>query len=250
MNLHRPDAKTLLMAYANGAFPMADGPRGRIAWYAPDPRGVLPLECFHIPASLARLVRQGRFEIRIDSDVPAVFDACAGARAASRSGFRSASDADPNDANESPDDNPNVNPTWMSPALRAGYLDLHRHGHVHSVEAWRDGVLVGGLYGVRLRGAFFGESMFVRPDLGGSNSSKVCLVHLVQRLRAGGFTLLDTQMVTSHMRQFGAVEIARAEYERRLELAMEADGRWERSEPRSEAQGEEGTAGDSHRPRG
>lgn len=191
----------LLAAYASGAFPMATGPRGRIEWYAPDPRGVLPLERFHAPGTLQRLVRQARFEIRVDTATDAVMEACAGPRSRSNGG-------------------------WMSPALLQAYRSLRIGGHVHSVEAWLDGRLVGGLYGVRLRRAFFGESMFVRPDLGGSNSSKVCLVHLVDRLRSGGFTLLDTQMVTEHMRQFGAIEVPRTEYKRQLAKALEGEGDW------------------------
>ena len=191
----------LLAAYASGAFPMASGPRGRIEWFAPDPRGVLPLERFHLPDTLARLVRQQRFDIRVDSATDAVMKACAGRRSRSNAG-------------------------WMSPPLLKAYQALQALGHVHSVEAWLDGRLVGGLYGVRLRRAFFGESMFVRPEMGGSNSSKVCLVHLVERLRRGGFTLLDTQMVTEHMRQFGAIEVPRAEYERQLAKALAGEGDW------------------------
>jgi leucyl/phenylalanyl-tRNA--protein transferase len=120
----------------------------------------------------------------------------------------------------------------MSQRLLKAYEELQRRGHLHSVEAWLGGRLVGGLYGVRLGGAFFGESMFVRPDLGGSNSSKVCLVHLVQRLRVGGFVLLDTQMVTEHMARFGATAIPRIEYERRLRDALPIAANWALSEDR------------------
>ncbi|MCA9284243.1 MAG: leucyl/phenylalanyl-tRNA--protein transferase [Phycisphaerales bacterium] len=191
----------LRAAYAAGIFPMADARTGKIGWYCPDPRGVLPLESFRIPRNLARLVRQRRFEIRIDTAFAAVLDACAGPRSRDDEG-------------------------WMSPVLRQAYVELHREGEAHSVEAWRDGRLVGGLYGVRLHGAFFGESMFCRPDLGGSNASKVCLVHLVERLREGGFALLDTQMVTEHMQQFGCVEIPAEAYLDRLAHAMELDATW------------------------
>jgi len=197
----RPDADMLLRAYAAGAFPMADGRCGEITWLAPDPRGVLPLERFHIPASVGRMLRQRRFEIRIDTATMAVVTACAGARSA-------------------------INGSWMSPRLLRAYRELHGRGHVHSVEAWTGGRLVGGLYGVRLGGAFFGESMFVRPELGGSNSSKVCLVQLVERLRAGGFVLLDTQMVTEHMARFGGVEVPRADYDRLLRDALAVRAVW------------------------
>lgn len=197
----RPDAALLLRAYAAGVFPMATGPRGQIEWHAPAMRGILPLEALHIPATVARLIRQSRFEIRIDSQTLEVMRACAGARSRD-------------------------NGSWMSAPLLDAYRQLHALGHVHSVEAWRDERLVGGLYGVRLGRAFFGESMFVRPDLGGSNSSKVCLVRLVETLRAGGFLLLDTQMVTQHMQRFGAIEIPRREYEQRLDRALEGVARW------------------------
>lgn len=198
---NRPNAALLLHAYSRGLFPMADVRRNRIDWYFPDPRGVLPLEGLVVPHGLAKALRRHRFSIRIDSAVAAVMAACAGGR--------------------SPD-----NPAWMNEALMAAYLDLHAAGHVHSVEAWLGETLVGGLYGVRLRAAFFGESMFVRPDLGGTDASKICLVHLVERLRAGGFTLLDTQVVTDHMRQFGTIEIPAVSYLARLEAAMAGEGQW------------------------
>lgn len=200
-DLHRPNAALLRTAYMAGIFPMADPDTGEIGWYCPDPRGILPLDDFHVPANLARLVRQGRFEIRIDTAFESVLDACAGPR--------------------SPD-----NGSWMNAPLRAAYVELHREGDAHSVEAWRDGILVGGLYGVSLGGAFFGESMFCRPDLGGSNASKVCLVHLVERLRARGFTLLDTQMVTPHMRQFGCIEIPARQYLDLLGEAIRQSAHW------------------------
>lgn len=201
----RPTAAVLLAAYSSGVFPMADPERGEIDWYEVEPRGVLPLDRLHVPRTLARLVRQGRFEIRIDSAVSEVIRACAGDRSPANRG-------------------------WMNDALRGAYEELAALGHCHSVEAWLHGRLVGGLYGVRLGGAFFGESMFARPDLGGSNASKVCLVHLVARLRAGGFKLLDTQMVTSHMEQFGAIEIPTRTYRALLKEALACAAQWDSTE--------------------
>jgi leucyl/phenylalanyl-tRNA---protein transferase len=123
---------------------------------------------------------------------------------------------------------PGRNETWLDERLIRAYLELHRSGFVHSVEAWREGKLVGGLYGVHLGAAFFGESMFSRPELGGRDASKVCLLWLVERLRAGRFRLLDTQFKTPHLARFGCVEISRAEYLERLEAALEHRGRWSR----------------------
>jgi len=182
------DPALLVRAYREGIFPMALDD-GEIGWFSPDPRGILPLETFHVPARLARVVRSGRFDVRIDTAFEAVMRACADRR----------------------DDG-----TWISEPIVAGYVALHRRGLAHAVEAWRDGQLVGGLYGVAIGGAFFGESMFHRE----TDASKVALVALVTRLRARGFTLLDTQWTTSHLEQFGAREIPRAEYLRRLELAV------------------------------
>ena len=186
----------LVRAYAAGLFPMAD-PDGAVGWYAPDPRAVLPLDRFHVPDSLARVVRQGRFRVTTDRDFEAVMRACAA----------------PGRGREE---------TWISEELVRAYVELHGYGLAHSVEV-RDagGVLVGGLYGVALRGAFFGESMFHTAR----DASKVALVHLVERLRAGGFALLDVQFRTDHLARFGVVEIPRRAYERRLaaDLAVEAD---------------------------
>lgn len=190
----------LLAAYQAGVFPMADQ-SGDIGWYAPDPRGVLPLDAFHVPKSLARVVRQARFEVRTDTAFRQVMEACAQA------------------APDRPD-------TWISRDIVRAYTGLHRLGFAHSVECWQDGgrgpELVGGLYGVALGSAFFGESMFHRVR----DASKVALVHLVTRLRAGGYQLLDTQMTTPHLERFGAVEIPRVEYERRLAAALQARGTW------------------------
>ncbi len=181
----------LLTAYAQGVFPMAH-PDGDIYWYDPDPRTILPLdEGFHVSRSLARTVRQGKFEIRIDTDFTAVMRAC----------------AQPSAQREE---------TWINEELIYAYTRLHELGFAHSVEVWQDGRLVGGLYGVAIRGLFAGESMFsVQRD-----SSKVALVHLVQRLRQRRFQLLDTQFMTEHLRQFGAIEIPADNYKIRLAYAL------------------------------
>lgn len=191
----------LLTAYANAIFPMADPDTGEIHWYSPDPRGIIPLDLFHVPKNLSRLVRQGKFDIRSDSAFEQVMRHCAKPRS-------------------------EINGSWMTEELLQEYLTLHEHGYAHSVEAWRDGRLVGGLYGVHLGGAFFGESMFSLPHLGGSNSSKVCMVHLVQWLKRRGFTLLDTQFVNDHLLQFGCVEIPRREYVKRLRDAIALEVTW------------------------
>jgi leucyl/phenylalanyl-tRNA--protein transferase len=183
------DPETLLSAYAQGVFPMTDRD-GQVRWYTADPRGILPLDDgFHVPHTLAQLVRQGKFEIRIDADFEATMRGCMDER---RDG------------------------TWISEELIDAYTRLHRMGFAHSVETWRGGELVGGLYGVSLRGAFFGESMFHRDR----DASKVALVHLVERLRDRGYELLDTQASTAHLRRFGCVDISGDEYLRRLQRAM------------------------------
>ncbi|MGC4030536.1 MAG: leucyl/phenylalanyl-tRNA--protein transferase [Tepidisphaeraceae bacterium] len=184
--------RTLLRAYASGAFPMTDAD-GVSRWYTADPRGVLPLEAFHCPKNLAQLVRQQKFEVRINSAFAGVMRGC-------RDAYRPES----------------TGGGWIGDELIAAYTKLHEMGFAHSVEAWQNGELVGGLYGVALGGAFFGESMFHRA----TNASKVCLVHLVQRLRERDFALLDTQMVTSHMKQFGCVYVPATEYEKRLAAAL------------------------------
>ncbi|MEI8235333.1 MAG: leucyl/phenylalanyl-tRNA--protein transferase [Verrucomicrobiota bacterium] len=173
-------------AYARGFFPMGM-PEGDLAWFSPDPRGVLPLEGFRIPHGLARTLKRGRFEIRCDTAFEAVIRACA-----------------------------EREETWIDAEILASYGELHRLGFAHSVEAWREGRLAGGLYGVALGGAFFGESMFHRE----TDASKVALHALVERLRERGFTLLDLQWVTPHLATFGAVEIPRREYLRRLRAAL------------------------------
>ena len=169
---------------------------GEIRWYSPDPRGVLPLSEVHIPRRLARVARQGRFRIAIDTAFGDVIRACA------------AEDRDPEDAG-----------TWIDDQIIESYTALHDQGVAHSVEAWNGDRLVGGLYGVALRGAFFGESMFHRE----TDASKVALVALVERLRARGYTLLDTQWVTPHLEQFGAIEIPRDDYLKLLKDSLRLD---------------------------
>lgn len=176
----------IVHAYRRGLFPMADA-TGEIGWYSPDPRAVFPLDAFKIPKSLAKTVRAGKFEIRIDGDFEAVMRAC---------GEREE--------------------TWISEEIVRAYTALHRLGLAHSVEAWQGGALVGGLYGVALGGAFMGESMFSRA----TDASKVCLVHLVERLKGRGYTLLDSQFPTEHLMRFGQALIPRREYLRQLEAAL------------------------------
>jgi leucyl/phenylalanyl-tRNA--protein transferase len=186
------NAPLLLRAYAAGIFPMAESADSAdLYWFDPERRGILPLDDFHVPRRLRRTVRRGPFEVRFDSAFRAVIEACAEPTA------------------ERPK-------TWINHDIVRLYSELAAQGFAHSVECWRDGRLVGGLYGVALGAAFFGESMFSRE----TDASKVALVHLVARLRAGGYTLLDTQFVTAHLGRFGAVEIPRAEYRRRLAAAL------------------------------
>ena len=184
--------ETLLRAYASGVFPMAeDADDPRIMWIDPEWRGVIPLEHFHIPRRLARTVRQDRFQVTVDQAFRDVILACAASR-------------------------PERESTWINQEIVEGYSALHTIGLTHSVECWRDDELVGGLYGLALGGAFFGESMFSIA----TDASKVALVHLVARLRKGGFALLDAQFQTDHLSRFGAEEIPRAEYHRRLAKAL------------------------------
>jgi leucyl/phenylalanyl-tRNA--protein transferase len=174
----------LLKAYAAGVFPMARSAHAQgIFWVDPDARGILPLNGFHVPKRLARTVRQDVFSVRINAQFARVMELCA----------------------EAAPDRPS---TWINAKIRSLYTELHRLGHAHSVEAYQGEELVGGLYGVSLKGAFFGESMFARAR----DASKVALVHLVAHLRRKGFTLLDTQFITRHLVQFGAIEIPRADY--------------------------------------
>ncbi len=191
----------LRWAYRQGWFPMANPEAGAIEWFNPDPRAIIPLDAFHVPATLSREVRKGRFEIRCDTVFEGVMRACAAPRA--------------------PDDL-----TWIDDAMIEAYVRLHEDGSAHCLEAWLGDQLVGGLYGVHVGGAFFGESMFSRPDLGGTNASKVCLVHLVGWMRHRGFTLLDTQFGTEHLEQFGCIEIARRQYLVQLADAVQRDIAW------------------------
>ena len=188
--------EVLLKAYACGIFPMAESATDPgLFWIEPELRGVLPLDGFRLPDRLARTVRGDRFEVRIDTAFEAVMDGCAAPA-------------------------PGRQKTWINERIRKLYGDLHAVGRCHSVETWRDGRLVGGLYGVRLGGAFFGESMFHTE----TDASKVALVHLVARLKLGGFRLLDTQFVTDHLRRFGAIETPRRDYHRLLEAALDEEG--------------------------
>jgi leucyl/phenylalanyl-tRNA--protein transferase len=182
----------LVSAYASGWFPMAVGD-GSIRWFSPDPRGIIPLDSFHVPRRLARVIRSGAFAIEINRNFDAVIRGCAEAS-------RDAEDPG----------------TWIDAEIYDSYCALHRAGLAHSVEAWQDGRLAGGLYGVALGGAFFGESMFHYV----TDASKVALAALVDRLRTRGFTLLDTQWTTEHLEQFGAIEIPRRTYLARLADAL------------------------------
>ncbi|WP_228702810.1 leucyl/phenylalanyl-tRNA--protein transferase [Salisaeta longa] len=184
----------LRQAYAQGIFPMGDDAHGGIHWYAPDPRGILPLDAFHVPHNLARRVARQPFRVTTDTAFPDVIRACA-----------------------------DRSRTWITAPIIDAYTALHEQGAAHSVECWTDDdTLAGGLYGVALGGAFFGESMFFRV----SNASKVALVHLVQQLRAGGFALLDVQYSNAHLEQFGVVDIPRTDYMQRLAHALTIDATW------------------------
>ena len=189
----------VLRAYAAGVFPMAES-RGsdRMYWLDPALRGVLPLDDgFHLSRRLRRTALSDRFTVTADRDFPGVIRGCA-------------------------EPAPGRTDTWINGEIEQLFIELHRRGFAYSVEAWQDGRLVGGLYGVALGGAFFGESMFSRV----SDASKVALVHLVARLRLCGFVLCDTQFITSHLARFGAVEIPKADYKARLAAALEVPARW------------------------
>jgi len=194
--------EVLLKAYAVGIFPMAEAADDPgLYWIEPESRGVLPLDRFHVPRRLKRTVTQRLFDIRIDTDFDAVIDGCAAAA-------------------------PGRTKTWINQRIRRLYGELFSMGHCHTVEAWRQGRLVGGLYGVRLGAAFFGESMFSHER----DASKVALVHLVARLKVGGFRLLDTQFTTRPLKQFGVTEIDRRHYQRLLDEAIRRDAdfyRWD-----------------------
>lgn len=191
----------LIAAYSRGIFPMVDSRNGEVGWYSPDPRAIIPLDSFHVPRSLARVVRSGRFELRTDTSFEVVMRACAEAR-------------------------PGREETWIDDRMVAAYVGLQRAGLAHSLEAWREDRLVGGLYGVHIGGAFFGESMFSLSELGGTDASKVCLVRLLELMRARGFALLDTQFTTEHLVRFGCIEIPRPQYLRKLTAALGREVRW------------------------
>ena len=201
------EIQALLGAYRRGLFPMADPRRpGSLDWYWPDPRGVIPLteaEGLHIPRRLRDRVRSGRFTITADAAFPAVIRACAGPRR----------------------DEP---ASWIDARIIDLYTGLHRAGHAHSLEAWLGAQLVGGFYGVHIGGAFFAESKFSRPALGGTDASKVCLAHLLAHLRRRGFTLLDVQFWNPHLEQFGCREIPRSRYIAALAAAVDLPVSWSR----------------------
>jgi len=191
-NLFEITPQVLLKAYACGIFPMAESSEDpALYWIEPEERGVLPLDQVHVARRLARTIRSQPFEIRVDTDFEGVISGCAEAA-------------------------PGRNKTWINRRIRELYSALFDQGHCHTVEAWQDGELVGGLYGIHLGGAFFGESMFHRRR----DASKISLIYLVARLRAGGFHLLDSQFMTDHLRRFGAIELDRSEYHGALEAAL------------------------------
>jgi leucyl/phenylalanyl-tRNA--protein transferase len=191
-------AELMLRAYRHGLFPMAETRRGdRLFWLDPERRGILPLDRFHLSRRLRRTVLSGFFDVSADRDFTATIAGCATPV-------------------------PGRDDTWINPQIERLFLELHRMGYAHSVECRRGGVLVGGLYGVAIGGAFFGESMFSFA----TDASKVALVHLAARLRLGGFRLLDTQFVTAHLTQFGATEVPRDTYRGRLAAALDITGRW------------------------
>jgi leucyl/phenylalanyl-tRNA--protein transferase len=184
--------EVLLKAYACGIFPMAENAEDpTLYWIEPEQRGIFPLDHFHVPARLARTVRSDRFTVAINRDFDAVIDGCAEPKLG-----RSR--------------------TWINARIRSLYRKLHERGHCHSVEVYDGDHLVGGLYGVSLGGVFFGESMFHRAR----DASKIALIHLVARLKAGNYRLLDTQFVTDHLKIFGAIEVPRRQYHKLLEEAL------------------------------
>ncbi len=185
--------QVILKAYALGIFPMAESAHDpTLYWIEPEVRGVLPLDGIVVPKRLARTIRQQKFEVRVDSDFDGVIEGCAAPRAGRRT-------------------------TWINSKIRELYGELFKQGYCHTVETWLDGRLVGGLYGVHIGGAFFGESMFSTE----TDASKVALIYLAARLIYGNFSLLDTQFVTEHLKQFGAVEVRRAEFQKLLNDALQ-----------------------------
>jgi leucyl/phenylalanyl-tRNA--protein transferase len=192
----------LIAAYCQGIFPMARSRESRtIDWYSPEMRAILPPDGLRVSRSLRQRVASGVFEIRCDTAFEEVVKGCAEPRRGERQ-------------------------TWINAEICRAYTELAEMGLAHSVEAWRDGRLVGGLYGVHLGGAFFGESMFHRADLGGTDASKVCLVHLVEHLRSRGFCLLDVQTSSEHMARLGVIEIPREAYLTLLADALDQPAAW------------------------
>ena len=186
--LLKPD--NMIKLYAKGAFPMADENDGTISWYLPETRCIIPLDNFNIPRSLNKMIKNENFEFRIDTDIISTIKSCA-----------------------------KREQTWISEELIQAYQRLHKRGHIHTIETWKDYQMVGGLYGVSYRGAFFGESMFSKI----SQASKAALVKLLYRLKERDFVLLDVQFMTEHLKMFGAIEISFEEYNKLLEKAYERD---------------------------
>ena len=192
------DPELVLKAYMIGVFPMAEGADSdELMWIKPEVRGILPLDAFHIPKRLARTLRMSDLEFRFSTNFDAVIDGCAEAKTGRET-------------------------TWINGAIRTAYLELFQRGHCHTVEAWRGDALVGGLYGISLGSAFFGESMFSRE----TDASKLCLVKLVERLTERNYTLLDSQFITPHLKRFGAIEVLRIRYEHMLSQALARQARF------------------------
>ena len=188
----------IIRAYRAGIFPMSeDAEDDDIFWVSPEMRGIIPLDGFHLSTSLRKAIRRSGFTIRVDTDFDSVIDAC----------------AEPDEGRET---------TWINRTIRSVYGELFRRGVAHTVEVWDGADLVGGLYGLAIGGAFFGESMFHRR----TNASKIAMAHLVERLNAGGFVLLDTQFITAHLASLGGIEIPREQYEERLAEALLHEGDW------------------------
>lgn len=192
------DPELVLKAYMIGVFPMAESSdSAELVWLKPEVRGIIPLDAFHVSKRLARTLRTSDLEFRYSSNFDAVIDGCAEAKAGREN-------------------------TWINCAIRNAYAALFKMGHCHTVEAWRGDKIVGGLYGISLGSAFFGESMFSRE----TDASKLCLVKLVERLNQRGYTLLDSQFITPHLKRFGAIEVLRIRYEHMLVQALARQARF------------------------
>lgn len=197
--MEKLNVDSLLDAYANGIFPMAENAEDKgFYWVEPENRGIIPLDKFHIPKRLERTVKQNIFDITINTEFNEVVRLCS-------------------------EKTNNRKSTWINKSITDMYREMHKNGHAHSVECRIEGKLVGGLYGVQLQSAFFGESMFSRHN----NASKVALVHLVERLKNNGFILLDTQFINEHLKQFGAIEIPQKEYLKILKIALRKNTKFE-----------------------